>query len=171
VLHRLDGHTDIINDLAAITSSSAAPHHPRLISVSTDTARVWDGETGVMLADLGGHRWSVRAVGVWKEHTGGHDRIATASLDGWVKVWDGEALTLLHDLDCNYNHHMLPFRSAEGPHRLLVGPAGEEGLQVVGPRGGPPAARRHQPRQPAAGLPPAPVGRGPLPPGEHDPAV
>jgi WD40 repeat protein len=52
VLHRLEGHTDIVADLACIASSSAAPHHPRLVSVSWDgTAKVWDGETGEMLAD------------------------------------------------------------------------------------------------------------------------
>jgi hypothetical protein len=51
-------------------------------------------------------------------------------------VWDGEAFTLPHDLDCNSHHHMLTFKSAEGQTRLLVGPAGDEGLQVWDPEEG-----------------------------------
>jgi hypothetical protein len=39
---------------------------------------VWDATTGVLLAELREHKGSVRSVAVWKEHTGGHDRIATA---------------------------------------------------------------------------------------------
>jgi WD40 repeat protein len=119
-LHGLEGHADIITGLACIASSSAAPHHPRLVSTSWDgTAKVWDGETGEWLADLRGHDSPFSSVAVWKEHTGGHDRIATASDVGQVKIW-GEALTLLHDLDCDSHWRMLPFESAEGPARLLV---------------------------------------------------
>jgi WD40 repeat protein len=133
VLHHLEGHTSMITALACIASPSTAPHHPRLVSASEDgTAKVWDGETGEMLADLRGHGTFVRFVAVWKEHRGGHDRIATTSDDGRVKIWD-EAFTLLHDLDCNAHHHMLAFKSAEGRTRLLLGPGGEEGLQVLDP--------------------------------------
>jgi WD40 repeat protein len=47
ILHRLESHASAITDLACIASSSAAPHHPRLVSVCSDgTANVWDGETG-----------------------------------------------------------------------------------------------------------------------------
>jgi WD40 repeat protein len=124
VLHRLDGHTDRIVTVACIASSSAAPHHPRLVSASFDcTARVWDGETGAMLAALPGHTGAVLSVAVWKEHTGGHDRIATSCPDS-VRVWDGEAFTLLHNLSSpgEILTRSLPFTSAEGPapDRLLV---------------------------------------------------
>jgi WD40 repeat protein len=125
VLHRLEGHTERIRCLMCIASSSAAPHHPRLVSASEGGAvKVWDGETGEWLADLWGHSHPVMTMAVWKEHTGGHDRIATGSGRGIseVKVWDGEACTLLH------NHgrpgiirSVLALKSAEGPHRLLVG--------------------------------------------------
>jgi WD40 repeat protein len=124
VLHRSDDHTDNIADLACIASPSAASHHPRLVSASWDRAtKVWNGETGEMLADLRGHRGPVTCVAVWKEHTGGHDRIATASWDGHARVWDGEAFTLLHDLHCGTSrvNRVLAFKSAEGPTRLLVG--------------------------------------------------
>jgi WD40 repeat protein len=122
ILHRLDGHTDRLRDLACTASSSAAPHHPRLVSASSKGAvKVWDGETGEWLADLRGHGGPVKTVAVWKEHTGGHDRIATTGTT--IRVWDGEALTLLHDLDCGASriNRVLAFTSAEGPARLLVG--------------------------------------------------
>jgi hypothetical protein len=120
VLHRLKGHTKTISDLVCIASSSAAPHHPRLVTVSWDgTAKVWDGETGELLADLGEHGAFVIAVAVWKQHTGGHDRIATMRDDRRFKVWDGEALTLLHDLS-PLGQRFLPFQSAEGRPLLLV---------------------------------------------------
>jgi WD40 repeat protein len=122
LLHRLEGHTNMINDLACIASSSAAPHHPRMVSASYDgTVKVWDGETGEMLADWGGYYEACWLVAVWKEHTGGHDRIATATYGGEVKIWDGEAFTLLHDFDVGSAiERIIPFESAEGPTRLLV---------------------------------------------------
>jgi WD40 repeat protein len=118
VLHRLQGHKNCITDLACIEPPSAAPHHPRLVSASRDgTAKVWDGETGEWLADLRGPGGGVTSVAVWR----GHERIATRRRDGRVKVNDGEALTLLHDLDCPRSEgRVLAFKSAEGPHRLLV---------------------------------------------------
>jgi WD40 repeat protein len=135
-LHHLDGHTKKIVDVACIASSSAAPHHPRLVSASWDrTAKVWDGETGECLANLRGHQEVLMSVVVWKEHHGGHDRIATSGGNGRIKIWDGEALTLLHDLDCESHWRMLPFESAEGPARLLVAPD-RGGLQVWDPEEG-----------------------------------
>jgi WD40 repeat protein len=138
VLHRLDGHTDYIFNraLVCLASSSAAPHHPLLVSAAHNgTVKVWDGETGECLADLKGHEGPMRSVAVWKEQTGEgeHDRIATAGEDGKVKVWDGEALTLLHDLDCGPCQRVLPFESAEGSTRLLVA---NERLQVWDPEEG-----------------------------------
>jgi WD40 repeat protein len=138
VLHRLRGHTERVVGLACIASSSAAPHHSRLVSASADcTAKVWDGETGERLADLEGHGGTVACLAVWKEHTGGHDRIATASYDGEVKIWDGEAFTLLHDFDCGLQVlGFSAFKSAEGPTHLLVALADARGLQVWDPEEG-----------------------------------
>jgi WD40 repeat protein len=141
VLHRLEGHTGAITALACIASSSAAPHHPRLVSASVDAViMVWDGETGGLLSQLPGHLGQMMTVAVWKEHTGGHDRIATADVTGWVgkvKVWDGEAFTLLHDFACGTAvNRLLAFESAEGPARLLVAPIKVSGLQVWDPEEG-----------------------------------
>jgi hypothetical protein len=138
LLHRLKAHSNSIWDVACIVSSSAAPHHPRLVSVSTDgTAKVWDGEIGEMLADLRGHRGWVMSVAVWKEHMGEHDRIATAERRGVVKVWDGEALTLLRDLEVgSAARRIIPFESAEGPIRLLVVLDDGRGIQIWDPEEG-----------------------------------
>jgi WD40 repeat protein len=135
VLHNLQGHADYVAHLATVPSSSAAPHHPRVVSASYDgTAKVSDVETGELLAELWG-RDEVFRVMVWKEHVGGHDRIAVAS-DGHVTVWDGETFTTLHDIDCGDGAVGLsPFKSAEGPYRLLM--AGESqgghGVQMWDP--------------------------------------
>jgi WD40 repeat protein len=137
-LHHLQGHTSDIADLVCIASSSAAPHHPRLVWTSWDgTAKVWDGETGERLADLLGHGAGVRSVAVWKEHTGGHDRIATATYDGNARVWDGEAFTLLHDLQVGHAiGRVSAFKSAEGPHRLLVALIDQRGVLMFDPEEG-----------------------------------
>jgi WD40 repeat protein len=137
-LHCLEGHLSAIQDLACIASSSAAPHHPRVVSACYDrTVKVWDGETGEWLADLGRHTGPVRSVAVWKEHTGGRDRIALGDDAGRIKIWDGEALTLLHDLEGGHAVKKLSaFRSAEGPARLLMAPVAEAGLQVWDPEEG-----------------------------------
>jgi hypothetical protein len=124
MLHGLAGHDGLITSLACIASSSAAPQGPRVVSTSWDgTAKVWDGETGVRLANLRGHQEVFISVVVWKEHRGGHDRIATTGDDGRLKVWDGEAFTLLRDVRQRGGHattQLLPFKSAEGAHRLLT---------------------------------------------------
>jgi WD40 repeat protein len=137
-LHRLKGHTDSVIALACIASSSAAPQHPRLVSTSWDcTAKVWDGETGEWLADLPGHTGALASVAVWKEHTGGHDRIATAYRNV-TKVWDGEAFTLLHNLigPGDTLTRSLPFKSAEGPTKLLVTTHNAREIRVYDPEEG-----------------------------------
>jgi hypothetical protein len=167
-LHRLDGHTDRIADLACIASSSAAPHHPRVVSASWDrTAKVWDGETGEMLAKLRGHESSVVSVAVWKEHTGGHDRTATANSDGHVRVWGGEAFVLLNDLDCGGGiARLVPFETAEGPARLMVSPQeAHRGLQVWDPEEGRLLHDGINRELPSEQLPPVRVGKGATPPG------
>jgi WD40 repeat protein len=134
VLHRLEGHTSMITDLACIASSSAAPHHPRIVAASQDgTAKVWDGETGELLGDLP-HEKPVRSVAVWKEHTGGHDRIATSDDGGWLRVWHGEAFTLIHELkSAGPGPRVVAFRSAEGPASLL---SSSQVMQVWDPEEG-----------------------------------
>jgi WD40 repeat protein len=135
VLHRLEGHRGRLTDVACIASSSAAPHHPRLVSTSAEdhAAKVWDGETGGLLADLLGHTGEVVSAAVWKEHTGGHDRIATGD-HRTVKVWDGEALALLRELDYGSGIlQMVPFRTAEGSYSLLLGGDHRRGLEVWNP--------------------------------------
>jgi hypothetical protein len=80
---------------------------------------------------------------VWKEHTGGHDRIALggAAIGGGyatfeVKVWDGEAFTVLYHLKVGRAiRRVAAFKSAEGPHRLVVGLEGGH-LQVWDPEEG-----------------------------------
>jgi WD40 repeat protein len=135
-LHTLDCEVGFGAVLACIASSSAAPHHPRVVAASRRTvANVWDAETGELLADLEGHGDYVTSVAVWKEHEGGHDRIATAGLVGG-QVWDGETFTILYHIACAPIQRVMPYRAAEGPHRLLVALADDQGLQVWDPEEG-----------------------------------
>jgi WD40 repeat protein len=125
LLHRLqhkDCYSSYSTEPACIESSSVAPHHPRLVvgDPMGSGAVVWDGETGKLLTELEGGGGGVGSVAVWKEHTGGHDRIATSAYLA-IRVWDGETFTLLHTLDCrNTGAALSAFPSAEGTHRLLV---------------------------------------------------
>jgi WD40 repeat protein len=136
-LHRLEGHTSEMTKLTCIASSSAPPHHPRLVSASCDsTATLWDGETGEKLAVLRGHQDAIRSLAVWKEHTGGHDRIATASDDQTVRVWDGETGKLLRQIQFPCSTLALAFRSAEGPHLLVVGLDNNWGCSLWQPEAG-----------------------------------
>jgi hypothetical protein len=111
---------------------------------------VWDGETGERRGGL--DIVALLSVAAWKEHTGEgeHDRIATANDYGIVKVWDAKALTLVREIVCGFRfchaQPLMALESAKGAHRLLVAPRDDRGSSGVGPRGGPPAARRHQPR-------------------------
>jgi WD40 repeat protein len=130
-----------ITALACIASSSAAPHHPRLVSACYDgSVEVWDGETGERLGGLEAN--ALLSVAAWKEHTGEgeHDRIAAGDNGGRVKVWDGETFTILHELDCGFEigavQRLLAFESAEGPTRLLVALVADFGLQVWDPEEG-----------------------------------
>jgi WD40 repeat protein len=83
ILHHLDAHTHYVTDLVCIDSSFAPLHHPRVLSALYEgTARVWDGETGELLAELHREGQMVWSVAAWKDHTGGHDRIATCRLVG-----------------------------------------------------------------------------------------
>jgi WD40 repeat protein len=137
LLFHLDGYANCHVELACIDSSSAAPHHPRVVSFSHDRSKVtvWDGETGEPLAELPGHMGSVHCVAVWKEPKGQHDRIVTSSGDCTVKVWDGETFALLQDLAI-HSPLVLPFQSVKGPYHLLAALANEGGMQVWDPEEG-----------------------------------
>jgi hypothetical protein len=59
--------------------------------VDPPSPKVWDGETGRLLADLRGGQGEMVAVAVWEEHTtSGHEHHRIATSDNWgkVKVWD-----------------------------------------------------------------------------------
>jgi hypothetical protein len=134
VLHRLPGPRATVVGLACVPVSACVV---AAYGSHIQTAKVWDRETGAVLADLGGHGGQVGPVAVWKEHWGGHDRIAVAGGDRAIRVWGGEAFTLLHTLQCGLTvMSVLAMQSAEGPHRLLVGLDHGGGLQVWEPEEG-----------------------------------
>lgn len=83
------GHTGKINIV------SFSPDGKKFVSASDDhTAKIWDGETGIMLAELCGHTKKLTDASFSPDNK----KILTASDDGTVKVWDAETGMLLHDL-------------------------------------------------------------------------
>jgi WD40 repeat protein len=88
-LIRLQGQSASIRALTCFDSSCA--FHTCLVSSDDNAANVFDGEMGGLLRTLRGHKNRVTAVAAYREHVGGRDRIATASLDASIIVWDGES--------------------------------------------------------------------------------
>jgi WD40 repeat protein len=137
MLHDLGDYYERIAGLACIDSSSPGGGGTRVVAACRiGDASVWDGETGELLTELRGRNDGLKSLAVWKDHRAGNDRIATWDLAGEVKVYDGEALELLHTLDCHARGDLLlPLQSAEGPHRLLVADE-SQGLQLWDPEEG-----------------------------------
>jgi WD40 repeat protein len=136
ILHRLLGHTEFVHQVVCLDSSSAAPHHPRIVSASWDgTVKVWDGETGERLADLDATT-KVYSVAVWKERASGHDRIACVGHGGVFRIWD-ETFTILRDLVIRSSlRRLLGFQSAEGPYLLLILMESDRGIELWDPMEG-----------------------------------
>jgi WD40 repeat protein len=138
VLYHLSSHERAITGLACIDSSCAAPHHPRVVSASEDgTATVVDGKTGEVLGVVPDLTQGAPLAAVWKEHVGGHDRIATHTSRRTIRVWDGETLNSIHELDGYYTGQILvPIESAEGRPLLLASLLDGRGLQLLDPEDG-----------------------------------
>ncbi len=83
------GHTD------GIESASFSPDGKKIVTASGDhTAKVWDGVTGKLLADLAGHTDGVESASFSPDGK----KIVTASSDNTAKLWDGVTGKLLLDL-------------------------------------------------------------------------
>ena len=81
----LRGHTDRVN--LAKFSPPGTPK--RILTTSRDSsAIIWDGSTGAKLHDLDGHKENIRAAAFFPDG----DRVATASTDQTLKIWDLNAL-------------------------------------------------------------------------------
>ncbi len=72
-----------------------SPDGARLATASSDhTARLWNPESGDLVATLNGHRGAVTSV----VFTPAGDRLVTASADRTAKIWDPDTAALLLDL-------------------------------------------------------------------------
>jgi WD40 repeat protein len=88
-LHNLGEHGDAVIDAAF------SPDGQRALTLSNDKlVRVWNAETGALLATLRGHEYNA----VTAEFSPDSQRVVTSSWDGTVRVWDaanGEQTLLL----------------------------------------------------------------------------
>ena len=70
--------------VGAVTCCAWAPSGTQLATASGDAVRVWDVNTGIVVARLQGHAGDVRSCAFSPDGT----RIASASDDRTVRVWD-----------------------------------------------------------------------------------
>ncbi len=83
---RLTGHEDVVY------SAGFSPDGGRIVTASKDgTARIWDTQSGALVAVLSGHEGWV--YGASFSPDGG--RIVTASLDGTARIWDAQSGALV----------------------------------------------------------------------------
>jgi len=101
----LAGHGDWVN--RAVFS----PDGSRIVTASFDnTARVWDGTTGTVLAKLSGHTDRVYNAAFSPEGS----RIVTASADNTARVWDATTGAALATLSGHTNQVVGAVFSADG---------------------------------------------------------
>ncbi|WP_143727734.1 nSTAND1 domain-containing NTPase [Moorena bouillonii] len=92
--NRLQGHTDIVTDIAF------SPDGKQILSGSFDnTVRLWDTETGQTLHTLEGHTDTVNAIAFSPDGK----QILSGSRDDTVRLWDTETGTLIHTLEGHTN--------------------------------------------------------------------
>lgn len=80
-------------------------------------SRLWDVAKGVEIATLGGHKSDTQLQGVLFSHDG--NRIATASLDGTARLWDGTSGRLLDVLGQESAGLELKDVAANAPDRVM----------------------------------------------------
>ncbi len=78
-----------------VENACFSPDGQKVLTASADqTAKIWDAESGTLLANLKGH---TAAVGCARFSPNGK-KIVTASTDGTAKIWNTENGSLLFDL-------------------------------------------------------------------------
>ena len=99
------GHTNAVMGLAF------SPDEKRLVSISSDqTARLWDGETGQLIAVLRGHTGRLTGIAFNPHGT----RVVTSSYDRTMRLWDAQSGELITVLRGHHDATMLPAYSSDG---------------------------------------------------------
>jgi hypothetical protein len=82
----------ILSHGQAVNRAAISSNGKRVVTASSDkTARIWNAETGAVIAVLEGHASAVNDAAFSPDGT----RVATASDDGTARIWDAEKGTLV----------------------------------------------------------------------------
>ncbi|MEV7326787.1 hypothetical protein AB0N27_01515, partial [Micromonospora sp. NPDC093244] len=126
----LAGHTGSVVAVAVLPGLDGQYH---IVSGSSDrTVRVWDADTGSLLAELTGHGGGVSAVAAWPGPDG-QQRIVSGSSDGTVRIWDPDTGTQLAVLSAHTAEvsSLVVLPGPNGRHRVVS--AGDETVRVWDP--------------------------------------
>lgn len=134
-----------------VRSATYSPDGRHIVAASQDrTARVWEADSGRLVAELKGHGASVRSANSSPDGR----RIVTASADKTARVWEADSGRLVADANGNYDCLRYGRCGVLGRQRVEWPPGcGQQGsallgLQVIEAPGtracGEPAARRHR---------------------------
>ncbi|WP_196222582.1 WD40 repeat domain-containing protein, partial [Micromonospora sp. CP22] len=123
----LTGHTGAVVTVAALPGPDG---QYRIVSGSSDrTIRIWDPDSGSLLAELTGHGEGLSAVAVLPGLDGQY-RIVSGSSDGTVRVWDADTGTQLAVFSAHTDEvsSVVVLPSPDGRHRIVS--TGDETIRV-----------------------------------------
>ena len=110
-------HTVLVGHSDRVNSATYSPDGKRILTASSDkTARVWEANTGRLVAELKGHAANVISA----TYSLDGKRILTASLDNTARLWEAETGRLVAELKGHLNPVLSARYSPDGKRILTA---------------------------------------------------